>query len=63
MAEEKIRGFFDQHGLNFGISAEILLMHEISSNPDAALLMIKRASCLRRLWWRPPSSICSKETW
>jgi len=43
MAEEKIRAFFDQHGLDFGISAEILLMHEISSNPDEALPMIKKA--------------------
>ena len=43
MAEEKIRAFFDEHGLDFGISAEILLMHEIGSNPDEALPMIKKA--------------------
>ena len=42
VAEEKIRAFFDEHGLDFGISAEILLMHELSSNPDEALPMIKK---------------------
>ena len=43
MAEQKIRAFFEEHGLDFGISAEILLMHEISSNPEEALPMIKKA--------------------
>ena len=43
MAEEKIRAFFDEHGLDFGISCEILLMHELGSNPDEALPMIKKA--------------------
>ena len=43
VAEEKIRAFFDKHDLDFGISAEILLMHELSSNPDEALPMIKKA--------------------
>lgn len=43
MAEAKIRAFFDDHGLDFGISAEILLMHEIGSNPEEALPMIKKA--------------------
>ena len=43
VAEEKIRAFFDEHNLDFGISAEILLMHELSSNPAEALPMIKKA--------------------
>ena len=43
VAEEKIRAFFDEHDLDFGISAEILLMHELGSNPDEALPMIKKA--------------------
>ena len=43
VAEEKIRAFFDEHNLDFGISAEILLMHELSSNPSEALPMIKKA--------------------
>ena len=43
VAEEKIRAFFDEHDLDFGISAEILLMHELGSNPAEALPMIKKA--------------------
>ena len=43
VAEEKIRAFFDEHNLDFGISAEILLMHELGSNPGEALPMIKKA--------------------
>ena len=42
VAEEKIRAFFDEHGLDCGIAAEILLMHELSSNPDEPLPMIKK---------------------
>ena len=42
IAEEKIRKFYDTHGFEFGISAEILLMHELDSNPDEALPLLKR---------------------
>ena len=43
VAETQIRAFFDEHGFDFGISAEILLMHELNSNPEEALPMIKKA--------------------
>ena len=43
VAEEKIRAFFDENGLDFGVSAEILLMHELGSNPEEALPMIRKA--------------------
>jgi len=45
MAEEKIRKFYDTHGFDFGISAEILLMHELDSNPDEALPLLKKLFC------------------
>lgn len=45
IAEEKIRGFYDKHGFDFGISAEILLMHELDSNPEEALPLLKRLFC------------------
>ena len=45
MAEEKIRKFYDTHGFDFGISAEILLMHELDSNPDEALPLLKNLFC------------------
>ncbi len=45
IAEEKIRSFYDEHGFDFGISAEILLMHELDSNPEEALPLLKRIFC------------------
>ena len=42
MAEEKIRGFFDKHGFEGGILGEILLMHEIDSNPEETLPILKK---------------------
>ena len=42
IAEEKIRKFYDTHGFEFGISAEILLMHELDSNPEETLPLLKR---------------------
>ena len=44
-AEEKIRKFYDTHGFEFGISAEILLMHELDSNPEETLPLFKRLFC------------------
>ena len=41
-AEEKIRKFYDTHGFEFGISAEILLMHELDSNPEESLPLLKK---------------------
>ena len=45
MQEEKIRKFYDTHGFDFGISAEILLMHELDSKPDEALPLLKKLFC------------------
>ena len=42
IAEEKIRKFYDTHGFEFGISAEILLMHELDSNPEESLPLLKK---------------------
>lgn len=43
VAEKEIRAFFEENGFEFGIPAEILLMHEISSNPEETLPMLKKA--------------------
>ena len=45
IAEEKIRNFYDTHGFDFGISPEILLMHEVDSNPEETLPLLKRLFC------------------
>ena len=47
MQEEKIRKFYDTHGFDFGISAEILLMHELDSNPEEALPLLKKLFCTK----------------
>ncbi len=41
VAEEKIRAFYDKHGVEYGISAEILLMHELDSKPEQVAALIK----------------------
>ena len=38
IAEEKIRAFYDKHGVEYGISAEILLMHELDTKEGEALI-------------------------
>jgi len=48
MAEEKIRKFYDTHGFEFGISAEILLMHELDSNPEESLPLLKKLFCTQK---------------
>jgi len=45
IAEEKIRSFYDKHGFDFGISAEILLMHELDSKPEEAIPLLKKLFC------------------
>ena len=48
MQEEKIRKFYDTHGFDFGISAEILLMHELDSKPEEALPLLKKLFCTKK---------------
>ena len=48
IAEEKIRKFYDTHGFDFGISAEILLMHELDSNPEESLPLLKKLFCTKK---------------
>lgn len=45
VAEEKIRKLYDTHGFDFGISAEILLMHELDSNPEETVPLLKKLFC------------------
>ena len=48
IAEEKIRNFYDTHGFDFGISAELLLMHELDSNPAETLPLLKKIFCTQK---------------